>query len=616
MQVTLAPEKSLSEPRLHTFFRFRWKVGLRALAVVVIFVLAIFLRLRAAELFPTDFDEDDYLRAGQLYAQHIAAGDIASIVNERENYEHPPLSKLIFGVLLYFGNDYNHPVIALKGNVNGAPAIADRAHSLRVFNATVGALTAGLVAVVDPLAGLLIAVNSWHIKYTSEAMLEALPCFFAALTLLLLRRSKRNGDAWWWIAAVALGITASGKYLYAVGAVAALIWMLWRNRRSWKLALAWVSVALLAFYIFDPALWLNPVERLLESLAFNTDYATGQQVQQSGYGWAQPLVWLLAAVPWPVPNHPEVFPLLLDGFFALFALFNLKRAWNNDRLLVLWIVVNMLFLFFWPTKWPQYIVALTVPVSLVAANWLQRRGEVAWQGISRWRKGDKRELRHWLEALPWLLPTLILALIIIGYPLFIQFALATTNFQTKNIAVGTNGLLSVFWNGFLGLKPTTFYNIPYYGAGVVYYILQQETFMQTLRTNVLWVVVTMALATGLGLWIASLLKQNGVKGRSGWFLLFILPWAIPEFVSAAIWSTLFDDVSGGINLLTNSHIDWLSDNKPIIDFSSMVKPFANNLNSWHLEPFGGILQFVAEALSTTKPFWVMVIVGVWVSFPL
>ncbi len=372
-------------PRRRLFVRPSWRTGWRILAILVVFAVALGLRLRAVGLLGTDFDEDDYLRAGQLYAQHLADGDWAGVVNERENYEHPPLTKLAYGAILLSEGPtaYARPVMALKGAKNGSELIAQKAHRLRVFSAIIGAVTATAVALVNPLAGLLVAVNSWHIKYTSQAMIEALPCLFATLTLLLLRHSRRSGGWAFWLAAVALGLTAAGKYLYAVAGVAAVIWLIWREYRLLadatagepaplgprllrRLApiLAWSALALLVFYLFDPALWPNPIGRLRESLAFSTAYAGGAQVQATGYGWEQPLYWLFGSVPW----HPGVFVVLLDGVFSVIGLIALRRTWQRDRLLALWFGTMLLFLFVWPTKWPQYILTVTVPIALLAAG--------------------------------------------------------------------------------------------------------------------------------------------------------------------------------------------------------------------------------------------------------
>lgn len=230
---TLASKISEASPHTTKRVGWRWHGWWRILAVASVFALALFLRRRAVEALPVDFDEDDYLRAGQLYAAHLAAGDLPGVIDERVNYEHPPLPKLLFGVVLVTQGApaYQNPV---SSDSHTRPETRAKVQPLRLFNAVLGALTATLVALFNPLAGFLVAINSWQIKYTSQVMLEALPCLLAALTLLLLRRSKLNGDRWWWLEAVALGLTAAAKYLYAVGAIAALGWLVWRgwvNRR-------------------------------------------------------------------------------------------------------------------------------------------------------------------------------------------------------------------------------------------------------------------------------------------------------------------------------------------------------------------------------------------------
>ncbi len=635
MEVSLAP----AQPRDR--LRTRARVGRRAAAVALIFALALFLRVRAAYTLPADYDEDDYLRAGQLYAQHIASGDFAGIVNERVNYEHPPLTKLVFGTVLFATEPperYAQPVEAPTGSTEAEPAIAAQARSLRLFGAAVGALTAAIVAAANPLAGVLVAINSWHIKYTSQAMLEALPCLFATLTLLMLRRSRRNGDGWWWTAAVMIGFSAAGKYLYGVGGLAAVIWMLWRtknqervpegstenhltqsgswltlrvpvlgSRRTLILAGIWSFVALLAFFAADPALWPDPIGRMRESILFNVGYTTGAHVRQTGLGWAYQLAWLSGAVPW----HPGIAPLLLDGLFVLFAALAWRHMWRAERLVSLWFLINLLFLFFWPTKWPQYILALIVPVSFGAATWLRTNVPAIWARWRAWRAAPKRFDRG---AMLWLLPGLILFGITIFYPLLLQGALSMTQFSTPNLRGGATGLWLAFLRGLVGLAPAP--KAPaYFGLGGLTFIFGWPDFLPILRFNILWVVISMALATALGIWLATRLQRRGLRGRAAWRLLFILPWAIPEFVAALIFSTLFDDLFGPINALTGAKTDWLADTTPLFNAGGLVKPLVDWLAAWHLAPFSETLNFVAGALAPTKAFWVLVLLSVWVAFP-
>jgi ABC-type sugar transport system permease subunit len=465
-----------------------------------------------------------------------------------------------------------------------------------------------------------------------------LPCLFATLTLLMLRRSHRNGDSWWWVAAVMLGFSAAGKYLYGVGGLAAVIWMLWRaknqerapagstknhvtqsgswlalrvpvlsSRRTLILTAVWIFMALLAFYAADPALWPDPVTRMRESILFSVGYTTGAQVQQTGLGWAYQLAWLSGAVPW----HPGIAPLLLDGLFVLLGALAWRDMWRTERLISLWFLVNLLFLFFWPTKWPQYILALTVPVSFGAAYWLRAELPAMWARWRAWRGAAQRFDRG---VMLWLLPGIILFGVTILYPLLLQGALSMTQFNTANLRGGATGLWLAFLRGLIGLAPAQ--KAPaYFGLGGLVFVFGWPDFLPILRFNILWVVVSMALATALGLWLATCLQQRGLRGRTAWRLLFILPWAIPEFVGALIFSTLFDDLFGPINALTGAKIDWLADTAPILNAGGAVKPLVDWLAARHLAPFSETLNFVAGALTTTKAFWVLVLLSVWVAFP-
>jgi len=46
------------------------RTWLRIAAILAVTLIALGLRLRAADLLPIDYDEDDYLRAGLQFADH------------------------------------------------------------------------------------------------------------------------------------------------------------------------------------------------------------------------------------------------------------------------------------------------------------------------------------------------------------------------------------------------------------------------------------------------------------------------------------------------------------------------------------------------------------------
>ena len=122
---------------------------------------------------------------------------------------------------------------------------------------------------------------------------------------------------------------------------------------------------MIVFFLADPYLWPDPINRLRDSLGYHGRYATtAAEVQEANFPIWQPLVWLAQSVPW----HPGVFAVSLDAIILLFAIVGLKRLWQKYRVFALWLIIMLVFLLFWPTKWPQYILMLTAPLALSAGG--------------------------------------------------------------------------------------------------------------------------------------------------------------------------------------------------------------------------------------------------------
>jgi sugar lactone lactonase YvrE len=144
------------------------------------------------------------------------------------------------------------------------------------------------------------------------------------------------------------------------------------KKYAWRDLIFYLAVAAGTFFILDPAIWQSPVQRLYSSLFFHAQYAESAHVQEVGYPWYQPLIWLAASKPFEW--HPGVFfynpaegPFSVDGIIFILALFGLVSQWRQRRYVVVWILVSVLALLFWPTKWPQYILVV-VPAFCLAAS--------------------------------------------------------------------------------------------------------------------------------------------------------------------------------------------------------------------------------------------------------
>ena len=371
---------------------------LYVILVLAVLVLALGLRLRAVRLLPIDYDEDDYLGAAQRYAQYLAAGDVQGIVDYAFNYEHPPLSKLVYGLAIL-------PLPA-------APLLPEQSSTLppasklpqphmqvaRTVSAVLGALEVLALAFLNPLAGLFLAIHTWQIKYTSQIMLEPLPSLMSALAVLCYFKTrgvsaerKRRSLGWLILSGIALGLTAASKYTYCVVGLAIVADWGWRifdrtavgpepvrtRKSGMRGLLLWGLIALAVFVAANPRMWSDPLGRLAQSLLYHGDYAQSAHVREYNFPFWQPLIWLLESVPW----HPGVFIVALDPLIAILAALGLGRLWRKYRVFALWLAIGLGFLLFWPTKWPQYILTITVPICLAAAEGFTK---IIWEPLLRW----------------------------------------------------------------------------------------------------------------------------------------------------------------------------------------------------------------------------------------
>jgi hypothetical protein len=379
-------------PRAFPFSKRWWTRG-RIIAAVVL--LAALLRAWAAWQLPVDYDEPVYLKAGFDYAHAIRAGDWDAVIDYAGNREHPPLVKLLYGgVALALGDNATWDDTLLLS---------------RLISALFGTLTVFVVALFDPLAGGMLAVHTLAVKYTSQAYLEALPLFAAVGAVLALRKGKGR-DRWFWLSAAALGLTAAGKLSYFPIVFVVLYIGLWERRPRWYDLIPYFAVAGAVFLLLNPTLWREPLPRLMESLALHSQYARSAHVEQIGYPWFQPIIWVAFSVPW----HPEVFFYGgFDGLIFLFALGGVWRQWRERRWAMVWIFTSVIALLLWPTKWPQYALVVVPALCLVAAPTVA--------GVYRWI-AEQETYWEWLrEMVPkpprifWVIIGLLLAGVTGGY---------------------------------------------------------------------------------------------------------------------------------------------------------------------------------------------------------
>ena len=79
------------------------------------------------------------------------------------------------------------------------------------------------------------------------------------------------------------------------------------------------------------------------------------------------------------------------------------------------------------------------------------------------------------------------------------------------------------------------------------WVINYQNFYWTLFITICWTVSNVALGVGLGMILALALNTPGLKFKAVYRVLLILPWAIPNYITALIWQALFHQQFGAIN---------------------------------------------------------------------
>ncbi len=115
-----------------------------------------------------------------------------------------------------------------------------------------------------------------------------------------------------------------------------------------------------------------------------------------------------------------------------------------------------------------------------------------------------------------------------------------------------------------------------------YGVTDPMSFWFTLVVTVAWTMVNVVLHASLGLGLALLLRDPWMKLKGFYRVLLIVPWAVPNYITALIWRGMFNEQFGAINGVLG-----VFGVEPIAWFSRFATSFAANVatNTWLGFPF-------------------------------
>ncbi len=200
------------------------------------------------------------------------------------------------------------------------------------------------------------------------------------------------------------------------------------------------------------------------------------------------------------------------------------------------------------------LALLVVAISMLVA-WADWRGSLRRAG---------REFRSGGIAYAFLAPTALAMLVLVGIPFVVGLGLGFYNNSHGD------------WT-FIGID-----NFIQILSGDGRSLSDPLNFWFTLGVTVAWTAINVLLHVSIGVALALVLRQRWLRGRHGFRMLLILPWAIPNYITALIWKGMFQFEYGAINSVLGAvgldRVNW---------FSEWSTAFASNVatNTWLGFPF-------------------------------
>ena len=148
-----------------------------------------------------------------------------------------------------------------------------------------------------------------------------------------------------------------------------------------------------------------------------------------------------------------------------------------------------------------------------------------------------------------LFPAFLIVFIVVIFPFFYNIVISFSNFSLK-----------------------TFRDWDIIGLNHYFDVLLDVNFYYILLKTIIWTVVNLFFHTVIGISLALLINRT-LPGKPLFRTLLIIPWAIPQYISALSWRGMFNQEYGSINILlaklfNMNPIQWLS--SPFEAFSACI----------------------------------------------
>jgi arabinogalactan oligomer/maltooligosaccharide transport system permease protein len=150
------------------------------------------------------------------------------------------------------------------------------------------------------------------------------------------------------------------------------------------------------------------------------------------------------------------------------------------------------------------------------------------------------------QAYTYTFPALFGMLLLVFLPFLYGVVLSFSDMSLYTSQAPVGDLFSKLW---VGVKNFTdilgdFHVATRSAEGLVW---NYQNIYWTLGITIIWTVTNVAYGVGMGLFLALILNTKGLLGRPYYRVLFILPWAMPNYITALIWKGMFHQQFGVFN---------------------------------------------------------------------
>lgn len=170
-------------------------------------------------------------------------------------------------------------------------------------------------------------------------------------------------------------------------------------------------------------------------------------------------------------------------------------------------------------------------------------------------------------------PTILIMVVVVAYPFFENVRISLSNMNIYHIrdweVIGFQQYAAVF---------------------------AEPRFWNILMKTFIWTGVNIVFHVSVGVFLAVILHQNFVVGKPAWRILLILPWALPQYITALTWRGMFNYEFGAINLVLTRYL-----NMPAVE--------------WLTSPFEAFLAVILTNIWLGFPFMMVVALGALQSVP-